>query len=69
MPNCLQIRRAVSRDGLVVVTPIRGSPADKGGLVAGDLITEIIRDGVGKGIKFDVPEVTTTKGLDTTDAV
>ena len=65
----VQIRRDVSRDGLVVVTPIRGSPAYKASLMAGDLITEIIRDGDGKGIKFDVPEVTTTKGLDTTDAV
>ena len=40
----VQIRRDIARDGLLVVTPIRGSPAYKAGILAGDLITEIIRE-------------------------
>jgi carboxyl-terminal processing protease len=63
------IRRDISRDGLLVVTPIRNSPAYKAGILAGDLITEIIRETDEKGKPFATPEVTTTKGMETTDAV
>ncbi|WP_020472111.1 S41 family peptidase [Zavarzinella formosa] len=65
----VQIRRDISRDGLVVVTPIRNSPAYKAGVLTGDLITEIIRETDGKGVKLDPVQVTTTKGMETTDAV
>jgi C-terminal peptidase prc len=63
------IRRDIARDGLLVVTPIRNSPAYKAGVKAGDLITEIIRENDEKGKPFEKPEVTTTKGMETTDAV
>jgi carboxyl-terminal processing protease len=63
------IRRDIVRDGLLVVTPIRNSPAYKAGILAGDLITEIIRDTDEKGKPFDKPQVTSTKGMETTDAV
>jgi len=65
----VQIRRDVARDGLLVVTPIRNSPAYKAGLLAGDLITEIIRETDENGKPFAAPEVTSTKGMETTDAV
>ena len=65
----VQIRRDIARDGLVVVTPIRNSPAYKAGVLTGDLITEIIREVDGKGVKLEPAQVTTTKGMETTDAV
>lgn len=65
----VQIRRDIARDGLLVVTPIRNSPAYKAGLLAGDLITEIVRETDGKGKPLDSPEVTSTKGMETADAV
>jgi carboxyl-terminal processing protease len=65
----VQIRQDVARDGLLVVTPIRGSPAYKAGMLAGDLITEIIRETDSEGKPLPSPEVTSTKGMATTDAV
>jgi C-terminal peptidase prc len=65
----VQIRRDVARDGLLVVTPIRNSPAYKAGVLAGDLITEIIREVDEKGAAFPKPEVTSTRGMETQDAV
>src|SRR5258708_30394054 len=63
------VARAIAPDGLLVRTPIRAGPAYKAGLLAGDLIREIIREADEKGKPFDKPEVTTTKGMETTDAV
>ncbi len=65
----VQIRRDISRDGLVVVTPIRNSPAYKAGVLAGDLITEIVREADGEGKKLDPVQTTSTKGMETADAV
>jgi carboxyl-terminal processing protease len=65
----VQIRRDVARDGLLVVTPIRGSPAYKAGILAGDLITAIIRETDEKGKPLPSPEVSSTKGMETQDAV
>jgi C-terminal peptidase prc len=65
----VQIRRDMVRDGLLVVTPIKGSPAYQKGLKAGDLITEIIREVDSEGKKLDPPEVISTKGMKTDDAV
>jgi carboxyl-terminal processing protease len=65
----VQIRRDIARDGLLVVTPIRNSPAYKAGVLAGDLITEIIRETDEDGKPFAAPEVTSTKGMETEDAV
>jgi len=65
----VQIRRDIARNGLLVVTPIRNSPAYKGGVLAGDLITEIIRENDERGKPLASPEVTSTKGMETADAV
>lgn len=66
----VQIRRNESRDHLQVVTPIYGSPAYKAGLHTNDLITTIISEVDPKtGKELDKPEVTTTKGMTTEDAV
>jgi carboxyl-terminal processing protease len=65
----VQIRQDVARDGLLVVTPIRGSPAYKAGMLAGDFITEIIRETDSFGKPLPSAEVTSTKGMATTEAV
>ena len=40
----IQIRRVAAKDALLVVSPIKGSPAYRAGLKAGDLITQIETD-------------------------
>ena len=45
----IQIRKDAATDLLLVVTPIKGSPAYKAGLKAGDFITKITRDVDSKG--------------------
>jgi carboxyl-terminal processing protease len=65
----VQIRRDMVRDGLLVVTPIKGSPAYKAGMKAGDLIVEMIRPVDNKGKRLDPPEVISTKGMKTDEAV
>jgi C-terminal peptidase prc len=65
----IQIRKDAARDMLQVVTPIKGSPAFKAGLQAGDVITTVTRDMDSKGDPLDKPEVLPTKGLSLTDAV
>ena len=65
----IQIRKDNARDELLVVTPIKGSPAYKAGLKAGDIITKIIREMDSKGDPLQPPEVIPTKGLLLSDAV
>jgi carboxyl-terminal processing protease len=65
----VQIRRDLVRDALLVVTPIKGSPAYLKGLKAGDVITKITREVDNEGKKLDKPEETSTKGLKVQDAV
>jgi carboxyl-terminal processing protease len=67
----IQIRRDAVRDGLLVATPIKGSPAYKAGIQAGDLITEIRLevDKFGKPLPADAQRVYSTKGMKTEDAV
>lgn len=67
----IQIRRDLVRDGLLVVSPIKGSPAYKAGIRAGDLITEIKRDSdpEGKPLAADAPRVISTKGMKTEQAL
>ncbi len=45
------------------MTPIKGSPAYKAGLEAGDIITTIIREVDSNGNPLNPPEVIDTKGL------
>jgi C-terminal peptidase prc len=65
----IQIRKDSATDQLLVVTPIKGSPAYKGGIQAGDLITTVTRLVDEKGNKLETPEVLPTKGMKLSDAV
>ncbi len=65
----VQIRRDSVSDMLLVVTPIKDSPAFKAGIQAGDLISKIVLDVDNKGNKLPSPEVVLTKGLAVNDAV
>ena len=66
----VQIRRNEARDFLQVVTPIFNSPAYKAGLQTNDLITTIVAEVDPKtGRPYEKPEIITTKGMTTEDAV
>jgi carboxyl-terminal processing protease len=65
----IQIRKDSATDQLLVVTPIKGSPAYKTGLLAGDVITRITREVDSKGHALNPPEVIETKGLALNEAV
>jgi carboxyl-terminal processing protease len=65
----IQIRKDAVTDQLLVVTPIKGAPAYKAGLLTGDLITTIKRVVDSKGTPLDKPEIIPTKGLPLTEAV
>ena len=65
----VQIRKNNTKDMLQVVSPIMGSPAYKAKMYAGDIITTIIREVDSKGKPLAVPEVLSTKGMTTEDAV
>jgi C-terminal peptidase prc len=65
----IQIRKDAATDQLLVVTPIKGAPAYRAGLQAGDLITKIILVVDPKGKPLDPPKVLQTKGLPLNDAV
>jgi C-terminal peptidase prc len=65
----VQIRKSDAKGALEVVTPIKGSPAYKAGIYTGDYITKIIREVDGKGKPLPKPEVISTKGMTTEEAV
>jgi carboxyl-terminal processing protease len=65
----VQIRKHELTDTLQVITPIKGSPAYKAKIYAGDLITKITREVDSDGRPLNPPEVLPTKGLPLTDAV
>lgn len=65
----IQIRKDNTTDMLLVVTPIKNSPAYKAGLQAGDVITKIVREVDSEGKPLDPPEELSTKGLALSDAV
>jgi carboxyl-terminal processing protease len=65
----IQIRKDSVSDQLLVVTPIKDSPAYKAGIQAGDLITTVTREVDSQGKKLDPPEVIPTKGLALSKAV
>jgi carboxyl-terminal processing protease len=61
----IQIRTDIAKDAILVVSPIKGSPAYKAGIQAGDYIVGIKRDSdpEGKPLKGDAPTEFTTKGM------
>ncbi len=61
----IQIRKDTATDQLLVVTPIKGSPAYRAGLQAGDIITHVETAKVDPDTKEPLPEIETipTKGL------
>ena len=66
----IQIRHNAARDMLEVISPIKGSPAHKKGLKAGDLLLSIIphvEDA--QGNRLEKPDVIPGKGLNINDAV
>jgi C-terminal peptidase prc len=65
----IQIRRVAAKDALLVVTPIKGSPAYKAGLKTGDLITEVETDQDENGRKLPKPQTFSTQGMKTETAV
>jgi len=65
----VQIKQNITKDMLQVVTPIFNSPAYRKGLQADDIITTIVREVDQKGKPFEKPEVTSTKGMKTEEAV
>jgi carboxyl-terminal processing protease len=68
----VQVRRDAARDGLLIVTPIKGGPAFDAGIRAGDLIVEIRRevDAVtGNPLPDDAQKVFSTKGMKIDEAI
>src|SRR3954452_1807609 len=65
----IQIKRVAAKDALLVVSPIKGSPAYRAGLKAGDLITTIETDKDDKGKPLDAPKKFSTQGMKTETAV
>ncbi|MBY0513234.1 MAG: S41 family peptidase [Gemmataceae bacterium] len=67
----IQIRRDAVHDALLIVTPIKGSPAFEAGIRAGDLIVEIRREVTSEGepLPADAQKVYSTKGMKTEDAI
>jgi C-terminal peptidase prc len=67
----IQIRKDAETDYLLVVTPIKGSPAYKAGLQAGDLVTTVKREvdgATGKPLPAN-EKVLSTRGMLLSDAV
>jgi carboxyl-terminal processing protease len=66
----IQIRKDAATDQLLVVTPIKGSPAYRAGLQAGDIITSVETAKLDdKGEPLDTIETIPTKGLPLNAAV
>jgi C-terminal peptidase prc len=67
----IHIRQDLVRDVLLVVSPLKGSPAYKAGIKANDLIVEIRREvgPQGEPLKPGDPKVISTKGMKTEKAI
>jgi C-terminal peptidase prc len=65
----VSIRKDPRTDYLMVITPLKGSPAYKAGIRAGDLITTVTLEVDREGKPLDKPEVVSMKGLNVNDAV
>ena len=65
----IQVRKEESTDMLIVVTPLKGSPAYRAGIKAGDIILQVTREVDSQGKRLDEPEVLTTRGMPLSEAV
>ncbi|MFO0846846.1 MAG: S41 family peptidase, partial [Gemmataceae bacterium] len=65
----IQIRKDAVSNALLVVTPIKGSPAYHAGLQAGDLVTRVIREFDSDGNPVNPPEVIDTTKITLNAAV
>jgi C-terminal peptidase prc len=65
----VSIRENRTKGGLEVVTPLKSSPAYRAGVLAGDVITQIIKEVDKQGHRLPKPEVVDTAGMTTSDAV
>jgi C-terminal peptidase prc len=65
----IQIRGDSAREQLMVISPIKDSPAYKAGIKAGDIITHIKLEVDAEGKALETPEIIPTKGLHINDAV
>jgi carboxyl-terminal processing protease len=65
----IQIQENRAKGALEVVTPLKGSPAYKAGIKTGDLILSITLDKDKEGNTLPAPEVISTRGMTTNDAV
>src|SRR5262249_1898535 len=65
----VQIRKNHAKDSLQVVTPIKDSPPWKAAIQTNDLITTISREVNENGQPLEKPEILSTKGMTTEDAV
>jgi C-terminal peptidase prc len=66
----IQIRKDLDRDMLKVISPLRGSPAYRAKIMAGDIITNVtnyVDKATGK--ELAAPETISTKGMPINDAV
>src|SRR4029077_397230 len=65
----IQIRKDPETDMLKVISPLRGSPAYKAKIMAGDIITKVTNFVDKEGNKLTEPETISTKGLALNKAV
>jgi C-terminal peptidase prc len=65
----VQIRRDPEKDMLVVITPIKGSPAYKAGVQAGDWIKQIKRQVDSEGKPLAAPEILNAVGMPIDEAI
>ena len=65
----VSIRKDPMTDYLLVITPLKGGPAYKAGIRAGDFITQVTVENDRDGKPLDKPEVIQTRGLNVNDAV
>jgi C-terminal peptidase prc len=65
----IQIRKDATTDYILVVTPIKGSPAYRAGIKTGDIITTVTREVDSDGTPLEKPETFSTKDLPLGEAV
>ncbi|HZT81159.1 MAG TPA: S41 family peptidase, partial [Gemmataceae bacterium] len=65
----VEVGKDPDSDELLVLTPIRGSPAHEAGVRAGDVITTLTRPTDDAGRQLDPPEVIPTRGMDISEAI